>query len=96
MKIVMTACSLVALFFLTAAAQAKDAFLDKALKDIQVVEVKDDKALLRHPGGSQAEVSVGDTIGKEKGIVVELGKASITVEVNDTRVTIPPPFQFGP
>ncbi len=92
MKLVTTICCLL---FIATMAHAKDVFPDKDLKDLQVVEIKDGKALLRHPDGAQAEVAAGDGIGKERGTVVEVEKTYITVELGNTRMTLPPPFQFG-
>ena len=43
----------------------------------------------RHAEGTEAEILIGDTIGAEKGIVVKIERASITIRRGKTMTMIP-------
>ena len=75
---------------------AKDVFPDRELKRLQVVEINVDagKAWLQDADGNEAEISIGDAIGIERGVVVEINEASITVQIGNTRTKMPVVYGF--
>ena len=79
---------------LTTAAYAAEALLDTSVKNIQLIEIKDGKAILKGTGGARAEVVVGDIIGREKGKVVEIRNTFITVETGEMKIKIGMAFHF--
>jgi hypothetical protein len=79
---------------ITTIAYAKDVFPDKELKNIQLVETTDGKALILSKDGTHAEVEVGDTIGNRGGKVIEVQKAYIMVETGTTKTRILKGMEF--
>ena len=75
---------------------AKDVFPDRELKRLQLiqVDVNAGKAWIQDADGSEAEISTGDTIGTERGIVVQIDEASITVQMGNTRTKMPVIYGF--
>jgi len=83
---------LAAVFFMltmTTASYAKDVFTDKELKDVQVTEIKDGKAVVISAGNAKHQVGIGDHIGKGAGKVVEINKAFIVIETESARTRMP-------
>jgi hypothetical protein len=74
---------------LNANAYAADFFLDKSFKEIFVIEISDEVALLRTSDGTSEEVMVGDIIGDQSGEVVEIKPDYIIVEHDKTRTMLP-------
>jgi hypothetical protein len=89
---------LISLFILllSISVYAKDVFPDRELKKIQViqVDVNAGKAWIQDADGNEAEISIGDTIGIERGIVVQIDEASITVQTGNTRTKMPVVYGF--
>ena len=75
---------------------AKDVFPDRELKRLQVVEINIDagKAWLQDADGNEAEISIGDVVGIERGVVIKIDEASITVQIGDTRTKMPVVYGF--
>ena len=75
---------------------AKDVFPDRELKRLQVVEINVDagKAWIQDADGNEAEISTGDTVGIERGAVIKIDEASITVQIGNTRTKMPVVYGF--
>ena len=75
---------------------AKDVFPDRELKRLQVVEINVDagKAWIQDADGNEAEISTGDAVGIERGIVIKIDEASITVQTGNTRTKMPVVYGF--
>jgi len=75
---------------------AKDVFPDRELKRLQVVEINVDagKAWIQDADGNEAEISTGDVVGIERGVVIKIDEASITVQIGDTRTKMPVVYGF--
>lgn len=78
----------------TSPVYAAEVFRDKGLKEIQVVEIKDGSAYIQTMDGKKAEIFIGDIIGKEEGVVVEIDKAFITIKIGNTRTRLPVVYGF--
>jgi hypothetical protein len=78
-------------------AYAGEFFTSSETKDLRIVELNRDNgyAVLKDPNGNEAEVNIGDTVGIDRGTVTKIGKASITVRVNNTNTKIPARHGFG-
>ena len=44
--------------------------------------------------GNEIEISIGDTIGTESGIVVQINEVSITIQTGNTRTKMPIVYGF--
>ena len=44
--------------------------------------------------GNEAEISIGDVVGIERGVVIKIDEASITVQIGDTRTKMPVVYGF--
>ncbi len=55
------------------------------LQEIRVVEIRDGKAIVQDGDKTKTEVEVGDSLGKDQGKVVEIGKNAVVVEHGNTR-----------
>ena len=75
---------------------AKDVFPDRELKRLQLiqVDVNAGKAWIQDADGNEAEISTGDTIGTERGIIIQIDEASITVQMGNTRTKMPVIYGF--
>ncbi|HDZ62037.1 MAG TPA: hypothetical protein ENH40_02690 [Nitrospirae bacterium] len=75
---------------------ADDIFPDRGLNDIQVTMISADaeRAWIQDAEGTEAEILIGDTIGAEKGIVVKIERASITIRRGKTMTMIPVIYGF--
>ena len=75
---------------------AKNVFPDRELKRLQVVEINIDagKAWMQDTDGNEAEISIGDVVGIERGVVIKIDEASITVQIGDTRTKMPVVYGF--
>mgnify|MGYP001610149969 FL=1 len=75
---------------------AKDVFPDRELKRLQLiqVDVNAGKAWIQDADGNEAEISTGDTIGTERGIIIQIDEASITVQMGNTRTKMPVVYGF--
>lgn len=72
-------------------AYADEFFTNKQLKDLRVIEVDKDqgKVRMKDKDGNEAEIKKGDKVGSEKGVVVTLDDAAITVKTGKTNTKIP-------
>ena len=72
-------------------AYADDVFPDKDTGDLYVIQVdkNEGKALIRDRDGNEAEVYIGDRLGFDGADVVEIDRASITIQVDNTKTRIP-------
>ena len=75
---------------------AKNVFPDRELKRLQVVEINVDagKAWIQDADGNEAEILTGDVVGIERGVVIKIDEASITVQIGDTRTKMPVVYGF--
>ena len=75
---------------------AKDVFPDRELKRLQVVEINVDagKAWIQDADGNEAEILTGDVVGIERGVVIKIDEASITVQIGNTRTKMPVVYGF--
>ena len=76
------------LMVIPASVTAKEYFSNKDLKELRVVSIHGDKALIRGDG-KKAEISVGDTLGKDRRKVIEVESTHITLEGDRVRTRIP-------
>lgn len=80
------------LLILLAAATASSAaefLLLTEVKKVRVLEIRDGKAVVQGQGGYTGSVEVGDTIGRERGRVVEIGRSYVMVETETARIKFP-------
>ncbi|MBW2065745.1 MAG: hypothetical protein JRJ03_12565 [Deltaproteobacteria bacterium] len=84
MKILMTSLFTV---LMSIPSHAADVFPERELGDLYVVEVSSDegRALVRDRNANEAEVYLGDTLGVESATVIEIDRASITLQVGGTK-----------
>lgn len=77
-------------------AYAYDIFSDRELNTLQVIMIDIDagKAWIQDAEGNETEVLIGDTIGVEKGVVIKIDEASITVQAGNTRTKMPIVYGF--
>ena len=75
---------------------ADNIFPDRELMGLHVigVNVEKGKAWIQDADGNETEVLIGDTIGVEKGVVIKIDEASITVEMGNTRTKMPIVYGF--
>jgi hypothetical protein len=66
------------------------------LQNIRLLTVADDKAVVQGRGGYTEQVVVGDSIGRERGKVVEIGGSYIIVETETLRIKLPLGVKFEP
>jgi hypothetical protein len=66
-----------------------EALLLTEVTKIRLLDIKGGKAVVQGLGGSTAEVEVGDSVGRERGKVVEMGKSYIIVETETSRIKMP-------
>lgn len=52
------------------------------------------RAWLQDADGNEAEISTGDVVGIERGVVVEINEASIAVQTGNTRTKMPVVYGF--
>ena len=52
------------------------------------------RAWLQDADGNEAEVLIGDAIGVERGIVIDINEASITIQTENTRTKMPVVYGF--
>ena len=85
MKIVVLALVLV---LISMTAYADDIFYDKELTTLRVIEASKDQATawVRDLDGNEAQIYIGDTIGFEGATVMAMDGASITVQIDNTRL----------
>lgn len=84
------------IILVSTAVYAKDVFPDRGLKELQVVEINVDagKAWIQDADGNETEISIGDALGIERGVVTEIGEASITIQIGNTRTKMPVVYGF--
>ena len=77
-------------------AYAEDIFTDRDIMDIQVVSVNEEQgnAVVRDLDGNEAEILVDDIISTDGAVVVEINKASITVQSGSTKTKLPVIYGF--
>jgi hypothetical protein len=75
---------------------AEEIFSDRALNELQVVEVNADKkvAWIQDAEGTEVEILIGDVVGIERGIVTEISGASITIQTGNTKTKMPVIYGF--
>ena len=79
----------IVLLSVASAAYAKDIFVDKELKHIQVVDVAEESISFQSTDGTVEEVFIGDTIGSEAAEVVEIGPDCIILHTETTTIKMP-------
>jgi Tfp pilus assembly protein PilP len=72
---------------------AEELLLTEVTK-VRLIGIKDGKATVQGLGNETAEVIVGDSVGRERGKVVEMGKSYIIVETEILRIKIPTGFRL--
>jgi hypothetical protein len=90
MKILITITILI-FSFVAISTHADSLFEDAYLSDLHVVDVDQHTgwALIQDRMGNQGDVSVGDEIGWEQAVVVDIQKAAITVEQEELKTRMP-------
>ena len=71
-------------------AYADDFFTETHIKDLCVIETSKEEgaALIIDKKGKEADIYIGDVIGIDRGIVVEIADTYITLKIYDTMVKI--------
>ena len=64
------------------------------VKKVRLLGIKEGRATVQGLGNSTAEVEAGDSVGRERGKVVEMGKSYIIVETETLRIKIPIGFRL--
>ena len=84
------------IILISISAYAYDIFSDRELNTLQVIMIDIDagRAWIQDAEGNETEVLIGDTIGVEKGVVIKIDEASITVEMGNTRTKMPVVYGF--
>ena len=87
----LTAIAMIIISAVAMSAHADALFEDAYLSDLHVIEIdkKAGWAVVQDRLGSQGEVMVGDTIGWEQAVVVDIQPAAITVEQEELRTRMP-------
>ncbi len=77
-------------------AYADDIFIDKELRELRLTEVniEEGNAWIQDADGNEAEISTGDVVGIERGVVTEIDGASITIQTDNTRTKMPVVYGF--
>jgi hypothetical protein len=90
MKILITITILI-FSFVAISTHADSLFEDAYLSDLHVVDVNQHTgwALIQDRMGNQRDVSVGDEIGWEQAVVVDIQKAAIIVEQEELKTRMP-------
>src|SRR4030042_943857 len=72
-------------------AHAGEVFINSQLTSLYVVKVDKEagKVWIRDGNGNEEEVSLGDSIGIEGGIVIEIDELFIIVQLNDEKRRMP-------
>lgn len=78
---------------MTTAAFGGEELLLTEVKKVRLLGIKDGRATVQGLGNSTAEVEVGDSVGRERAKVVEMGKSYIIVETEARRIKIPMGFR---
>ena len=83
MKIVLLS---IVLLMMSGISQAGDFFTNWEMRDLQLVEVNIDegRALIRDGDANEMDVYIGDTIGVQRGLVIEMDRGSIIVQIDNT------------
>ena len=79
---------------MTTAAFGAEELLLTEVRKVRLLGIKDGRATVQGLGNSKAEVEVGDSVGRERGKVVEMGKSYIIVETETLRIKIPMGFRL--
>ena len=75
---------------------ADDIFPDREIRELRVIsaDAGTERAWIQDAEGAEAEILTGDTIGMEKGLVTEIDRASITIQLGKTKTKIPVIYGF--
>jgi len=94
MKILMV---ILCILIMSTSAYADEFFTNSEIKDLRIIELNSDegKVVIKDPDGYEAEVSIGDTVGADGGIVIKIDKSSITIQVGNTNTKIPAKHAVG-
>jgi hypothetical protein len=76
------------IFSIAGTVYAKDVFIDRELKDLRLIEVRDGSAVIQSQEGIEEEAKIGDAVGREGGKVIEIGNAFITIQIDNTRTRL--------
>ena len=74
--------------FISVGVEAEEIYPEYELKEIRVVEIGDETAYLQGPDGTVTEIGLGDQVGQERGEVVEIGEAWVTIQIGSTRTRL--------
>ena len=83
-------CTVLVFASLASGAAAQEAFTGKDRKEIRVVEIRDNQAVVQHGDRTKTEVEIGDSLGEDGGTVVEIGKGVVVVERGNSRIRMRP------
>lgn len=83
-------CTVFVFASLASGAAATEVFTNKDRKEITVIEIRDNKAVVQHGDRTKTEVEIGDSLGEDGGTVVEIGKGAVVVEHGNSRVRMRP------
>ena len=83
-------CTVLVFASLASGAAAKEVFTNKDRKDIRVVEIRGNEAVVQHGDRTKTEVEIGDSLGEDGGTVVEIGKGVVVVERGNSRIRMRP------
>jgi len=89
MKRLFIAFTALVILLATTASYGGEFLLLTEVKNVRLLDIKDGKATVQGLGGSSAEVVVGDSVGRERGKVAEMGKSYIIVATETLRIKIP-------
>ncbi len=75
---------------------ADELFIDSESKELRVTEVnvEEGSSWIQDADGNEIEVYIGDKIGIERGVIVEINRASITIQIDNTRIKMPVIYGF--
>ena len=82
---------------MSSAASAEEFFINSDIEDLHVIAIDNDEgqAVLKGPDGYDANVSIGDTVGADGGVVINIDESFITIQVGDTNTRIPAKHAVG-
>ena len=94
MKLLLTCVFMI--IALCTSAEAEDIFPDTGINELLVIAVDKNagEAWIQDRDGTNAEVVIGDAIGIEQGIIIEIEEASITIQRGNTRTKMPVVYGF--
>ena len=85
------------ILIMSSAAYADEFFINSDIEELHIIAIDNDQgqAMLKGPDSYEANVGIGDTVGADGGVVIEIDELFITIQVGDTNTRIPAKHAVG-